>query len=225
MAGRLSASAAGWALVLLTAAGAVALTAEPALACSCAGRDDKAHAKAADAIFVGRAVDARVPGKGLSTADPIIYTFAVSHVYKGHPSPRQEVVSALGDASCGLSIAPGMNHLVFATKTGLFRSAKAEPNQVFAYLCGGTRPVATAAGVPGLGVGRPVSTSSPTPTTTPSSEPAVTPGEATAPAGVAAPSADDPSGFPGGWLDLAGITAGAVAALSLLSRWRRPRRR
>jgi hypothetical protein len=121
--------------VLIAAAG-------PAAACSCAGpRSDRAALDAADVAFVGDLVELPPPpGDTYSSADPVRYVFAVDRVFKGEPRERQSVVTARFGASCGLELAGSGPFLVFADTTPNL-GLDGEDGELYANLCGGSRPI------------------------------------------------------------------------------------
>jgi hypothetical protein len=96
--------------VLLVGLVLVTVTAGPAAACTCVGfRSEAARAAASDAIFVGEVVGRRVDPSASTRktgsmlyADPVVFTFEVSRVYKGAVSQRQEIVTPRGGGgACG----------------------------------------------------------------------------------------------------------------------------
>ncbi len=106
-----------------------------AVACSCVGQSDAKLRAQADAVFAGT-VTARVdrnPGPGISSADPIEYTFAVERTAKGTDGDSQVVMSARSDATCGCSFPVGERFVVFASR---------RDGVLWANLCGGSRPLA-----------------------------------------------------------------------------------
>lgn len=137
-------------LAMISAAALAALIvmigpgADPALACSCSVSTDATAFEQSDAVFIGQLVDYRPPSTraAMSSADPAIWTFEVSEVYKGEVAALQEVVSEVSGASCGLEIPRQGEFLVFAADEG-FQMAVGD-GQYYAGLCGGTR--ATSAG-------------------------------------------------------------------------------
>jgi hypothetical protein len=175
----------------------------PAAACSCAGpRSDGASLDAADVAFVGDVVELPPPPAGTySSADPVRYVFAVDRVYKGEPRERQSVVTARFGASCGLELTGPGPFLVFADTTPDL-GPDGEDGELYANLCGGTRPV-EAAPLPDL----------------------LGPGERPAAGPSAVVGADD--GDRAGDLAVVPIVAGAVVLVALaggLLIVRRPRR-
>ena len=108
----------------------------PATACSCRQADDAGSFASADAVFLGRVVDERVPRAPESSADPRLWVFEVETVYKGNVAARQGVVTTMGGASCGLELDMSGRFLVFATTEGFpdVRGAN-----LYSYLCMGTR--------------------------------------------------------------------------------------
>lgn len=131
------------AVVALAVAVVVGGPAPPAMACSCVASTDVEAAAASDAVFVATlvAVELPPPAEIMSSDDPATYTFAVTDVLKGDVAERQEVVSEVSGASCGLEL-PGEDPLlVFATATSSPISPQPGPGQYYASLCGGTRPL------------------------------------------------------------------------------------
>ncbi|MBJ7451806.1 MAG: hypothetical protein JHC71_06930 [Blastococcus sp.] len=123
----------------------VVLGATPAQACSCAGGTTAEFAERADAVFTGRLVSRDVPRELRTSADPALHVFAVDAVAKGAVSERQEVLSPVSGASCGLEITGDGPVAVFATRTadsfpGIPTPELAD-DQYFAYLCGGSAPL------------------------------------------------------------------------------------
>ncbi|MGI8793239.1 MAG: hypothetical protein ACR2H3_08690 [Acidimicrobiales bacterium] len=150
--------------VLLCAAllaGCVVLTASPASACSCAGVEDQAALAQADAAFEGVVVEKREPpsGPGMSSADPALWVFRVTKVYKGEVAETQGVISPTSGASCGLELGgPGTRALVFAAGTpGRGLPSGSQEGALFANLCNGTRSLGDAATAIGIDeIGQPI---------------------------------------------------------------------
>lgn len=128
------------AVVLLAASALLALTAVPALACSCVGFTEEEAFARAEAVFTGTVVDYEPPPMRpvSSSADPATWVFYVHDVHKGAVAePRQAVTSAVSGASCGLEISEEQGtYKVFADGAG------AAPGTLGATLCGGTYEVA-----------------------------------------------------------------------------------
>src|SRR5829696_8157380 len=83
----------------------VGLGASPAQACSCAGGTTAEFAERADAVFTGRLLSREEPTQPVtSSTDPALHVFAVDAVAKGAVSGRQEVLSPVSGASCGLEL-------------------------------------------------------------------------------------------------------------------------
>lgn len=195
--------------------------APPALACSCAGAEtDAGYAARADAVFVGELVSRDVREPSLSGLDPAVLTFDVTAVYQGEVAQRQQVVTPVDGASCGLELSGSGPFLVFARAPA--DSFQHDPpvgdGQLLADLCGGSRPVS--AGPPDPMLGAPTAAA-------PGSD--LAHGTAVAGSGDAGvTSAVDGTievghtSVPLGTF-LAGSVA-AVAAGALLRRWRRSRR-
>lgn len=144
--GRARRTPAAGAVVLLAACALLALTAAPALACSCVGFTEEEAFARAEAVFTGTVVGYEPPPTGpfSSSADPATWVFHVHEVHKGAVAePRQAVTSAVSGASCGLEISEEQGtYKVFADGGG------AAPGTLGATLCGGTYEVA-AQEVPG----------------------------------------------------------------------------
>jgi hypothetical protein len=116
----------------------------PAHACSCTGGTDAEKFKLAQAVFTGTLVGREEPNESASvqsSADPVIYTFAVDRVYKGTITNPQRVKSVVDGASCGLELRSNGPFVVFTSE----RPFVTLPD---AGLCGGTREVATGEKLP-----------------------------------------------------------------------------
>jgi hypothetical protein len=110
----------------------------PAHACSCVGFTDEEAFAAADVVFTGTVASVSDPDRGLSTA-PRVFTFAVDEVFKGDVAPQQVVRSEQSGASCGLEITGRGPFVVYATSTHV--EMELGQNELYAGLCGGTRPL------------------------------------------------------------------------------------
>jgi hypothetical protein len=124
----------------------VVVGAPPAQACSCAGGTTAEFTERADAVFTGRLVSRDEPDRPvISSADPALHVFAVDAVAKGAVSERQEVLSPLSGASCGLELTGDGPVAVFATRTAdSYLSSPGpglEDGQYYANLCGGSAPL------------------------------------------------------------------------------------
>jgi hypothetical protein len=86
-------------------------------ACTCvASFDSRDRLAAADGAFIGRLVGRRETGplgSTLFTGRDVIYTFAVTEVFKGDIGQRVEVHSAASGASCGFEVSRGQAVGVF----------------------------------------------------------------------------------------------------------------
>lgn len=114
----------------------------PASACSCAVGPPATQAEAdarlaeADVAFVGSLesrADTPPDADGvISSGDPAVLTFAVSTVFKGDATARQEVVTARSGSTCGLDVPGRTPFLVFAERDadGVLRTSS----------CGGGTP-------------------------------------------------------------------------------------
>jgi hypothetical protein len=132
----------GFLLVLLLAPVVVVAGQAPAMACSCVGLTDRQAFEGADAVFIGDLVEYEAPPSRngvVASTDPAVWTFAPTQVYKGDVVPKQEVVSEVFGASCGLEIPKQGEFLVFATKATNGRSPRPAAGELYAGLCGGTR--------------------------------------------------------------------------------------
>jgi hypothetical protein len=142
-------------------------SAAPAHACSCSAASDEQYFAGAEAVFRGQLVSYTPPPPPvMSSADPAVWTFAVSEVYKGVVAPTQPVVSAVSGATCGLEIPHQGEFFVFASRRDIMGNPT--PGQYHASLCGGTRstsagPLAVAALQPPTTT---VATTTPPPPTT-----------------------------------------------------------
>ena len=123
----------------------VVVGASPAQACSCAGGTTAEFAERADAVFTGRLVSRTEPSRLETSADPALHVFAVDAVAKGAVSERQEILSPVSGASCGLELSGEETVVVFATRTAdLYLDGSGpelEDNQYYAYLCDGSAPL------------------------------------------------------------------------------------
>ncbi|RBY76618.1 hypothetical protein DQ239_13875 [Blastococcus sp. TF02-09] len=124
----------------------VVLGASPAQACECVTGTTAEFTERADAVFTGRLIAREEPsGVIISSTDPALHVFAVDAVAKGAVSERQEVLSPVSGASCGLEIPGGGPVAVFATRTADPHLSPGSPpledDQYYAYLCGGTAPL------------------------------------------------------------------------------------
>lgn len=199
-------------LLILTLFGGVQLAAaSSAAACSCVSGPpgDRQYVEWADAVFVGELVNYAAPPQRetMSSADPAIWTFEVSAVYKGDVAARQDVVSAVGGASCGLELPHTGRFLVFAQTSGNV-TGEVRGRVLYAGLCAGTRSVAAPAVLAALGSPKPPIPGAraavlPTPVQ-PSSEPQQTAVPTASAAGPAPGSAPD-------WATVAAWSAGGLA--------------
>ncbi len=119
-------------------------SAQPAHACSCMAVTDEDAFAAADVVFRGQLAGYEPPPLQayMSSADPAVWTFAVSQVHKGDVAPSQQIVSPVSGASCGLELPHQGEFLVFATRRSF--DGPVSDGRYHANLCGGTR--STAAG-------------------------------------------------------------------------------
>ncbi len=196
--------------------GLLLVTAGPAAACSCAVASEPEHAANADAIFVGTLVD-RVdpPQDGMwSSADPAVLTFDVSAVYKGTVRARQQVVTPMSGASCGLELNGTGPFLVFGREAadGMMTP---EPGQLVSYLCGGSRAIA-GGGEPQLGA-----FSAPQP---PGAQPPGGQPHGAQPPGPAPSPGDTGASLPVAGLALGGVVLVAAAGAAVLAIRTRRRR-
>ncbi|WP_040338738.1 hypothetical protein [Candidatus Blastococcus massiliensis] len=120
------------------------VAAAPAQACSCAEATAAQYLESADAVFTGRLVSREAPEERITSADPALHVFAVDTVHKGSVTERQEILSPMSGASCGLEITDDGPVAVFASRTPdpyINGEASAADDQYFAYLCDGTGPL------------------------------------------------------------------------------------
>jgi hypothetical protein len=149
----------GLLLVALAAPVVVAADQAPAMACSCVAFTDQQAFERADAVFVGDVIgyEAPRPRNGIvSSTDPAIWTFAAKQVYKGDVVSKQEVISEVFGASCGLEIPKQGEFLVFATKPTSAFSPRPAAGQLYAGLCGGTRSTEEGLLAPDIATPRPL---------------------------------------------------------------------
>ena len=133
-------------LAVTVAAGSFVLGAASAAACSCGGASDAQLLEWADVVFTGELIDysfrADADGDGLrSSADPAVWTFAVTDVWKGEALAVQPVLSPVSGASCGLEIPTSGTFHVFANNTDPTDWLEYPAGGIQANLCGGTRSV------------------------------------------------------------------------------------
>lgn len=106
------------ALALTVALAALAATAGPAQACSCAGPiDPRGVLASADAAFVGTLVERRDPG-GNSSGSPVTLVFKVEEALKGSLGETVEVTTAASSASCGIDAEIGSQTGVVLRRQG-----------------------------------------------------------------------------------------------------------
>lgn len=135
-------------LIVVTAGGSTAS------ACSCASLTDEEAFAAADAVFTGALIDVEeLSQASFSSIDPQRFVFEVDAVFKGAAGVRQTIVTAREGASCGLEITGSGPFAVFATNDDYITSG-AGPGELYANLCGGTRPLAESALPAVFGQGR-----------------------------------------------------------------------
>ena len=188
----------------------------PALACSCMPSTDERSFQRADAVFRGEVINYEPPPQQgvVSSMDPVIWTFAVSEVYKGDVHAMQEIVSQSGGASCGLEIPRSGEFFVFAHREGF--DVEVGEDQYHAGLCGGTRSVGEGA----LAV--PVNASPPLSTTTTSPRADGEPADAPTEAAASSNDTETSDWNVGRWLGAALVVVVALGFLSLLRRSRTP---
>ena len=103
---------------LVASVAVVAMTAEPALACSCAVPNPRALLAHADGAFVGRLVSSRDAGSGRR-----LLTFRVERRLKGAIGTRIVVETASNSAACGVSTSVGRRIGLFLDRSaGRWRS-------------------------------------------------------------------------------------------------------
>lgn len=109
---------------------AALLSAESALACTCAPPPGPQESLAAsDAVFTGTVVSV-TPGEGTNRV-----VFRVEGAWKGAKCGEVTVSTALDEAACGYGFQVGTSYLVYATK----HQGKLSTN-----ICSRTRPTASA---------------------------------------------------------------------------------
>jgi hypothetical protein len=121
-------------IVVVCSGTLVTVGAGPALACSCAYGQTRDFVRGADEIVAGTLVGMDGPAQRriLSSTDPIRYTVAVDHVYRGEAGSVVEFESPASGASCGLEgMVVDRRYVVFLNADGATRTAN---------LCGGTAP-------------------------------------------------------------------------------------
>ena len=99
------------ALAVATTLAALALSALPALACSCLRPQSAAeHAQRADVVFQGTAIGSR------RAADGAVTVFQVGNVLKGRLGSTVEVTHRTDSAACGVTFRPGETTLILADR-------------------------------------------------------------------------------------------------------------
>lgn len=91
-----------------------------AYACSCVSeRTVQENRELSDSVFEGVAITVKDSSSSMlqSSTDPIKASFQVNKVWKGQVTPRIEVITVAGSASCGFNFKEGERYLVFAEKT------------------------------------------------------------------------------------------------------------
>lgn len=123
-------------LVSLLLAGTWAIP-HVASACSCLPPEPPKEAlEKAEAVFVGRLIEAREEGGGDMLARRR-YQFEVSRYWKGEPSKTTTLTSAVSSAACGRSYAQDEEYLIYA-------SVDANGGGLVDFLCSRTRTLASA---------------------------------------------------------------------------------
>lgn len=142
-------------ITALVTAIAIALPAQPAAACTCAGGTVEEQYARADAVFTGRLLDRRDPDNtGLSSsADFAALRFEVDAVYKGEVVIDQAVVTEQDTASCGVAFRGEGPFLVFANETH-WAGRVVPDGMLHATSCDGTRPLGAAPVPASLGTAR-----------------------------------------------------------------------
>lgn len=105
-------------ILILVFAGSALFQVEVSRACSCAGRGWPTDVlEDASVVFAGIPLSKHYPlddGERHSTADPVIYTFLVTHVWKGEETDTLVVRTARSTVSCGYKFEMGEHYLVHA---------------------------------------------------------------------------------------------------------------
>ena len=104
-------------LILLLTVVTALMPISRAYACSCAAQTDSQRLTRADAVFTGTVTGRTDPNAGASvqsSLNPITWTFRADSVAKGSVTNPVQVVSARGEASCGVAFAVGTRYLVYA---------------------------------------------------------------------------------------------------------------
>lgn len=169
----------------------VGTVSSPACACSCVQTTTRESFERADAVFAGTLVSRD------EQADKATLVFEVSDVYKGTVSARQEIVTHVSGATCGLELTGRGPHLVFGNAEGSDFEPSPDEGQYVGGLCGGSRPFDATARAELAGLGSQV--------------------KATKPVAAATPTDGTPVGW---WIGGGGVALVAIAAVSALV-WRR----
>lgn len=104
-------------LATLLAASVLVLAPGPAYACSCVSDDLSVHIKEADSIGVGEIAwitrSHTEIDKGLGAMDAHALAVEFTEVYKGELGTLEKVLSARGEASCGINAEKGRRYVFF----------------------------------------------------------------------------------------------------------------
>lgn len=103
---------------LIAALTVLAVPAERAAACSCAGLTTQEAKDFSDAVFRGTVTEIKKPWMSKGTGDLAKITLQVEEVWKGSAVQEIVVSSALSEASCGVEFREGESYLVFAKSDG-----------------------------------------------------------------------------------------------------------
>jgi hypothetical protein len=106
------------AVLAVVVASALAASAGPARACSCAPIDARAALASADGAFIGTFLERRVSGQPTSSAAPAVYVFRVLEPVKGLIGSTVEVVAPVSGASCGIEVEVGATIGLFLDRQG-----------------------------------------------------------------------------------------------------------
>lgn len=103
---------------LIAALTVLAVPAERAAACSCAGLTTQEAKDFSDEVFRGTVTEIKKPWMSKGTGDLAKITLQVEEVWKGSAVQEIVVSSALSEASCGVEFREGESYLVFAKSDG-----------------------------------------------------------------------------------------------------------
>ncbi|MDC7996356.1 hypothetical protein [Altibacter sp. HG106] len=113
-------------------------------ACSCIEKKESIRKKIkssyveSDLIFIGKVLEKTILENELysSSADPVIYKFELTQVYKGNIDKKTiEVVTSRDSASCGFPFQIGKNYIVYSIKSDFYTDRTGSNTDFITGLC------------------------------------------------------------------------------------------